>query len=143
MRQFKSARSAQRFLVSLVRHGAGVKLVLRRRMGALTLLGPISPLLSTVPHPSVPSARTVARAARRARMRNDGTWSILSGLMWPRIAWMCTSGPLLPPAGAAAASTTLARDRLAQGLARQGEPYRQYGPQCRDCERCVQRRVVG
>src|SRR6516225_3692742 len=29
-------------------------------------------------------------------------------------------GPLLSPAGVAAASTTLARDRLAQGLARQG-----------------------
>jgi len=31
-------------------------------MGALTLPGSISPLLSTVPHPSVPSARTVAEA---------------------------------------------------------------------------------
>src|SRR6266571_3494394 len=46
--------------------------------GALSLLGSTSPLLSLVSHPLVPSARTVAGAARRARMRKDGTWSTLS-----------------------------------------------------------------
>ena len=59
----------------------------RWRMGALSLLGPISPLLSLVPNPSVPSARTVARAAPtarpgRARMRKegDGTWKHFVGI---------------------------------------------------------------
>ena len=53
--------------------------------GSPWLLGPISPLLSPAPHPSVPSARTVARAAPtarpgRARMRKDGTWKHFVGI---------------------------------------------------------------
>ena len=39
---------------------------------SLMLLESMSPSLSPVPHPSVPSARAVARAAGRARMRKDG-----------------------------------------------------------------------
>ena len=37
----------------------------------------------------------------------------------------------------------MARDRLAQSLARQGAPYRRYGPQCRGYARSVERKLLG
>src|SRR5467141_4132470 len=37
----------------------------------------------------------------------------------------------------------MARDRLAQRLARQGAPYRRYGPQCRGYARSVDRQLFG
>ena len=37
----------------------------------------------------------------------------------------------------------MARDRLAQGLARQSAPYRGYGPQSRGYERRVERQLLG
>src|SRR4029077_19373323 len=64
-----SRRRLRRLLVSLDHRDAAVKKVSRWRMGAQRLLGATSPFLSTAPHPPVLSARTVAGAARRARMR--------------------------------------------------------------------------
>ena len=64
-----SRRPLRGLLVSLLHRRTGVKSVVRSRMGALSLLGCTRPLLSTVPHPLLLSARTAAGAARRARMR--------------------------------------------------------------------------
>jgi hypothetical protein len=54
---------------------------------------PLPRVYEPVPEHGAPSAASLSpnsrRAARRARMRKDGTWSILLGSMWRRIGSTC------------------------------------------------------